>query len=181
MEYLLSSGASIMVQPSGTNALAAACTTGSREVVELLLSELSGTTLEETACGGALESAAKSGDDEMFQMLLDRCGSFSRVELSQACAASLENSVRTMLGCGLDPNGEDGEGSRPLHTAASNFHYAIVELLAAHRADINHVTDKSGSPLQATIEGLLYITFGDPLQTFLSAVILAHNHILQPN
>lgn len=61
VEYLLGSEASIVIHPSGVNALAAACKTNSRDTIELLLNELQSANVKEAAYGDALRSAAGAG------------------------------------------------------------------------------------------------------------------------
>lgn len=91
--------------------------------------------------------------EDVFQMLLDRGAPTTQAALTQACAASLEGSVLGLLNSGLELDGDNEEGGRVLHAAAFNSRHSMVELLAARGADLNYVTDRYGSPLQATLEG----------------------------
>ena len=154
-EALLHSGATITDSSGQSNALTEACRARSHEVIELLLDELSGTALEQVACNDALSSAALSEDDETFQLLLARGATTSSATLSQACSASLYGSVVTLLDSGIDVNSDNGGNSHALHVAAFEQRHSIVELLLARGADVNAVTEKHGSPLQAALVGIV--------------------------
>lgn len=143
------------------NALAEACRSRGHAVVELLLDELS-EILEERACANALSAAASVKDDGVFQMLLAQNIPVSPSTLSQACAASLHGSISMLLQCGVDIDGDDGERGRALQVASYRQTEATVDLLLDHGADVNALTPKYGSPLQAALEGLTAPFLGVP-------------------
>ncbi|RLU17107.1 hypothetical protein DMN91_011176 [Ooceraea biroi] len=75
-------------------------------------------TLEEMDFERGIWAAAKDGDLERVQELLDR---------------------------NVSPNVEDSAGYKPLHYAARNGHYDVCELLLDNGADINAVTPAVGA------------------------------------
>lgn len=143
------------------NALAEACRSRSHAVVELLLDELP-EILEGRACINALSAAASAQDDGIFQILLTQCIFVSPWTLSQACAASLHGSILVLLQRGVDIDGENCEGGRALQVASYRQTNATVDLLLDHGADVNTLTPKYGSPLQAALEGLTAPFLGVP-------------------
>jgi ankyrin repeat protein len=156
IKELLASGASIGIRSSISNALVTACKSRNRQVIELLVEELAGTPPAEAIFIDALASAASTGDDRIFNFLLD-CGvPISSATLSQACGASLHASILALLDRGVDVNGDIGDGGRPIHLAAFQQCYAIVDLLLSCGADANVDTMKYGTPLQALTEGFAY-------------------------
>lgn len=160
VEELLAFGASIKPQSPSSNALAAACKSRSHQVVELLLEELSGTPHAEASFADALKSAAFSEDDKTFKLLLDHGAPASTAALSQACEASLGSSVLALLERGVDVDGELVDGGHPIHLAAFQQRYAVVDLLLSRGANAEIETTKYGTPLQALTEGFARVPVG---------------------
>lgn len=142
------------------NALAEACRSWSHAIVELLLDELP-EILEGRACANALSS---THDDGIFQILLTQYiqVSVSPSTLSLACAASLHGSILALLQRGVDIDGDNFEGGRALQVASYRQKKATVDVLLDHGADVNTLTPKYGSPLQAALEGLTVPLLGAP-------------------
>jgi ankyrin repeat protein len=160
VEELLTSGASIKTQSAGSNALEAACKSKNVEIIGLLVEELSGTPLVEATFTDALTSAASNEDDQTFRLLLDRGAPISAATLSQACGASLRASALALVDRGVDVNGEIGDGGLPIHVAAFQQRYAVVEWLLSCGASAEIETTKYGTPLQALAEGFPRLAFG---------------------
>lgn len=161
VEELLLAKATIFDPLGRWNSLAQACRSRGHAVLELLLDELP-ESLEAHACTNALSAAASAADDGAFQMLLLRNIPVSSSTLSQACAASLHNSISVLLQHGVDIDGDDGERGRALQVAAYCQTEATVDLLLDRGADVNTSTPKYGSPMQAALEGLAAIFLGAP-------------------
>ncbi len=140
------------------NALTKACCLWGHAVVELLLDKLP-EILEERACANAFSVTAFHKDDGTFQMLLTQNIPVSLLTLCQACAAPLHDSISMLLQCGVDIDGDDGERGRALQIASYRLTEATVDHLLNHGADVNTLTPKYGSPLQAALEGLLAAHF----------------------
>ncbi|KAL8787747.1 MAG: hypothetical protein Q9213_002067 [Squamulea squamosa] len=158
---LLFAGATIFDSLGRWNALAEAYQSQGHAVIELLIEELPG-NLEERACADALSAAGPGKDDNNFQMLLTQNIPVSSSTLSQACAASLLGSVSMLLRRGVDIDGDDSEGGRDLHVASYCQTEAIVDLLLDHGANVDTLSLKYGSPLQAALEGLAVYFLGIP-------------------
>ncbi|KAL9633768.1 MAG: hypothetical protein Q9204_003260 [Flavoplaca sp. TL-2023a] len=158
---LLVLGATIFDPLGRWNALASACRSRCHAVVEMLLEELP-EVLEERACTDALSAAASGGHDNIFQMLLAQDIPLSSSGLSQACGADLFGSVSTLLRRGVNIDGDDGERGRALHVASFGQSAALVDLLLDHGANVNTLSPKYGSSLQAALEGLARRYLGSP-------------------
>ena len=50
------------------------------------------------------------------------------------------------MSCGADPNARDKESVTPLHRAAANCRYALVQLLVQHGADPNARNNEGKTP-----------------------------------
>lgn len=157
---LLLAGATIFDPLGQWNALAEAYRSQNHAVVEQLIENLP-EVLEERACANALSEVASGGDDDVFQMLIQNIP-VSSSTLSQACAASLLGSVSMLLHRGVDIDRDDGEGGRALHVASYYNAKAVIDLLLDHGANVNILSPKYGSPLQAALEGLAGHILGVP-------------------
>ena len=163
VEELLRARATIASPSLHFNALAKACRSSRLDVVELFLEELSGTPVETYACDDALSSAALGKEDVIFQLLIERGSAPSPSTLFQACAAGFEGSVSRLLDSRIDVDSADGDGSQAMHAATFERQPHIVELLLRRGSQINRVSEKYGTPLQAVLEGFIqYYPRGKP-------------------
>ena len=104
-----------------------------------------------------LHSAARQGDCEIIQVLLDWKLDINAIcdgdetPLHLALARWLPKhfeTIRLLLEHGADPNARDSDGSTPLHLASYSAKVEVVRLLLKHGADVEAVDKYGGTPFQ---------------------------------
>lgn len=152
-KVLLRAGANIYGPSGSYNALKGAARYRNREMVQLLLDELSGSQVEEHACTDALSAAAATGDEGICRMLLASGALVSSVHPAQSSDTHLSGEVTSKFEDGVGIVVKSSENGHALHVAAYNQHDTIVSLLLALGADPTHSTPNYGVPIQAALEG----------------------------
>lgn len=97
-----------------------------------------------------LSSAKRSGNKQIFELILDRCkqekDSDGRTYLHWAVANRYVDDVAALAG-EVDVNAQDKDGKTPLHIAAQMGSVDIAEILLSHGADPRLVSNYQETPL----------------------------------
>lgn len=155
IELLLQSGAIIYDQRTDINVLKDAAKGGSpRRAIKPLVQALSNAPELGSVCEGAIEFAARWGDEKLFLFLLEHVPKTSRT-LNLACRLGSIEVVREILSYGVKIDSEMENGERAFHTALYHLRVDLALFLIGEGADVRHVSTKFGAPLSAVFEGLL--------------------------
>ncbi|KAH7150140.1 ankyrin repeat-containing domain protein [Dactylonectria estremocensis] len=147
VQDLLSAGA----KPDVPNALSSACNKlENGPVVELLLQAVLATENPEPVIDAAFAKVVTKGNAKAICLLLDYIPATTK-RFIQCCSIGSEPAVTSLLEQGMSPNQPDDEGNHPLHTAAIHLQSSVVQILLDHGAGVNHISDKYGTPLLATL------------------------------
>ena len=111
------------------------------------------------AFSGEIRDAARSGDLEKVQELLDKDldlvsgrDDLSRTALHYAAVYGHRGVAQLLLAKKADVDARDGLGGAPLHVAVVNGNRDAAELLLASKADVNATTDRGPAPLSLALD-----------------------------
>lgn len=146
------------VEGGGSSPLSAAATV---EMAQLLVDNGAGVNTRSTAGWYPLHSAANRGNIKVTNYLLARGANPNAVSgngyTSLYMAAGSDYgaaAAEALLNYGADPNARDASGNTALHQAASQGATKVIEILLAHKADINAANNNGYVPLLGAISSL---------------------------
>jgi ankyrin repeat protein len=155
VRMLLAYGASTEAAGPNGDALTIAASSGKLDMLDLLL--VSNESISRTSSGStALRTAADKGHVNVVARLLsygvppDVAGPHGTA-LHDAAANGHEDVVRTLLAGGANVNSDAGNGFTPLRFAVERKRTITVQLLLAHNAEVNTVSNH-GSILGSAVE-----------------------------
>lgn len=147
LRFLLEKG----VSPDG-NIMAAAVAGGNRGVIDLLFDK--GGVVDYQALAYRYDGQQGAIDWDLLKYVLDKDRDGRRragALVVHAVMNGAREQVETLLGMGININGQDLYGNTPLHRAAENGDLDLCRLLLAKGADINARTERGNTPLHKTV------------------------------
>ena len=147
LQFLLEKGAS----PDG-NIMATAVAGGNRDIIDLLFDKGGVVDYQSLAYRYAAQQGAI--DWNLLKVVLDKDRDGRRRAgplLVNAVMNGAREQVETLLGMGININGQDPYGNTSLHRAAENGDLDLCRLLLAKGADINARTERGNTPLHKTV------------------------------
>ncbi len=147
LRFLLEKGAS----PDG-NSMAGAVAGGNRDIINLLFDR--GGVVDYQALAYRYDGQQNGIDWDLLKYVLDKDRDGRRRAgplLVHAVMYGARERIQTLLGLGININGQDLYGNTALHRAAENGEVDLCRLLLDKGADINARTERGNTPLHKTV------------------------------